>query len=93
MKCGGRPLLEGIIADDLFSFIRNLLLHFPIFDNWNEVYINKDMATWSRIGQIDKFLEKSIQIKINNEEKIKYRMWDEKERIMIYFQLIFLKNM
>lgn len=31
MKRGGRPPLEGIIADGLFSFIRNLLLHFPIF--------------------------------------------------------------
>ena len=29
MKRGGRPPLEGIIADGLFSFIRNLLLHFP----------------------------------------------------------------
>ncbi len=27
-----RPPIEGIIVNDLFSFIRNLLLHFPIFD-------------------------------------------------------------
>ena len=27
MKTGGKPPLQGIIADDLFSFIRNLLLH------------------------------------------------------------------
>lgn len=55
MKKGGRPHIEGIIADDLFSFIRNTLLHFPIFESWNEVYINKNLATWSKVGQIDRF--------------------------------------
>ena len=45
MKRGGRPPLEGIIADGLFSFIRNLLLHFPIFKTWDEVYVNKNLAT------------------------------------------------
>jgi hypothetical protein len=38
-----RPPLEGIIVNDLFSFVRNLLLHFPVFDNWDDVYISKDM--------------------------------------------------
>lgn len=56
MKKGGRPFFEGIIADDLFSFIRNLLLHFPVFETWDEVYINKNLATWSKSGQINKFL-------------------------------------
>ena len=41
MKRGGRPPLEGIIADGLFSFIRNLLLHFPIFKTRDEVYVKK----------------------------------------------------
>ena len=48
MKRGGRPPLEGIIADGLFSFIRNLLLHFPIFKTRDEVYVNKNLATWSK---------------------------------------------
>ncbi len=61
MKNGGRPPLEGIIADDVFSFIRNLLLHFPIFNTWNEVYINKNLATWSKVGQIDKFLKNVLK--------------------------------
>ena len=74
MKKGGRPHLEGIIADDLFSFIRNLLLHFPIFDTWDEVYINKNLATWSKIGQIDKFLNKSTKIKIDGKGRVKYRI-------------------
>ena len=33
-----RPPLEGIIVSELFSFIRNLLLHFPLFDDLNDVY-------------------------------------------------------
>ena len=80
MKKGGRPPLEGIIADEVFSFIRNLLLHFPIFDTWNEVYINKKLATWSKVGQIDKFLNKCVNIKIDGKSEVKYRIWEEEKR-------------
>ncbi len=85
MKKGGRPHFEGIIADDLFSFIRNLLLHFPIFDTWNEVYINKNLATWSKVGQIDRFLTKSIKEKIDGKGTVKYRIWEERKKKMTYF--------
>lgn len=50
MKRGGSPPLESIIADNLLSFIRNLLLHFPIFKTWDEIYVNKNLATWSIKG-------------------------------------------
>lgn len=89
MKKGGRPPLEGIIADDLFSFIRNLLLHFPIFNTWNEVYINKNLATWSKSGQIDKFLKKCINIKIDGKGEIKYRIWEKDKNEMTYFSVNF----
>lgn len=89
MKKGGRPYFEGIIADDLFSFIRNLLLHFPIFDTWDEVYINKSLATWSQVGQIDKFLTKSIKLKIDAKGTVKYRIWEEKNKKMTYFCINF----
>jgi hypothetical protein len=92
MKKGGRPHLEGIIADDLFSFIRNLLLHFPIFDTWDEVYINKNLATWSKAGQIDKFLTNSIKIKIDGRGILKYRIWEEKKKKMTYFTINFPEN-
>ena len=85
MKKGGRPHFEGIIADDLFSFIRNLLLHFPIFDTWNEVYINKNLATWSKEGQKDRFLTKSIKEKIDGKGTVKYRIWEERKKKMTYF--------
>lgn len=89
MKKGGRPHFEGIIADDLFGFIRNLLLHFPIFDTWDEVYINKNLATWSKVGQIDKFLTKSIKQKIDGKGTVKYRIWEKRKGKMTYFCINF----
>ena len=89
MKKGGRPPLEGIIADGLFSFIRNLLLHFPIFNTWNEVYINKNLATWSKAGQIDKFLQQCTKIKIDGKGSVEYRIWECKKEKMTYFSINF----
>lgn len=103
VKNGGRPPLEGLIFDELFSFVRNLLLHFPIFDKWEDVYISKDLATWNKTGTIHKFLIKSSEIKINNSGTIKYRIWEKSKKLMTYIQIhlpeeysdtskIFLKN-
>lgn len=89
MKRGGRPPLEGIIADDLISFIRNLLLHFPVFKTWDEVYINSNLATWSKAGQIDKFLKKCVNIKISGEGKLHYRIWEYNKKKMTYFSINF----
>ena len=50
-----RPKSEKFIVLNLFSFIRNVLAHYPVFDSWNEVYITKNLATWS-----DKIKNKSI---------------------------------
>ena len=84
-----RPPLEGIIVNDLFSFVRNLLLHFPIFDNWDDVYISKDLATWNKAGTIHRFLEKSSKIKINDKGTIKYRIWEKSKKLMTYIFINF----
>lgn len=89
MKTGGKPPLQGIIADDLFSFIRNLLLHFPVFRTWDEVYINKNLATWSKVGQIDKFLHKATMIKIDGTWTLEYRIWENSNKKMTYFSINF----
>lgn len=86
---GGKPPLQGVIADDIFSFIRNLLLHFPIFKTWDEVYINKNLATWSKVGQIDKFLHKSTKIKIDGTGTLEYRIWENTNKKMTYFSINF----
>lgn len=92
MKSGGRPPLEGVIADGLFSFIRNLLLHFPVFKTWDEVYINENMATWIKAGQIDKFLKKCTTIKIDGKGTLQYRIWEEKKKEMTSFTVNFPEN-
>jgi len=86
VKNGSRPPLEGLIVDDLFSFVRNLLLHFPVFDKWEDVYISKDLATWNKAGTIHQFLLKSSKIKIDDSGVIKYRIWEKSKKLMTYIQ-------
>lgn len=87
MKEGARPPLEGFIVDDLFSFVRNVLLHFPIFDDWDSVYITKDLATWNKTGTIHKFLSKGSKIKIDGAGIVKYRIWENSKKLMTYIQI------
>lgn len=87
-----KPPLDWIIVDDLFSFIRNLLSHFPLFNNWNEVYINKSLATWNGKWTIHKFLQKSVNIKIDWKWEIKYRIWESEKRKMTYISVFFPEN-
>lgn len=89
MKEGGRPPLEGMIAKDLFSFVRNVLLHFPIFNTWDDVYINKNLATWNKEGTIHKFLLKCTNIKIDQKGTIKYRIWEQNKKKMTYIKINF----
>lgn len=80
-----RPPMEGEIGSELFKFIRNILSHFPFFDSWNEVWINKTITNWYREGQsIDRFLEKYL-----GREKVKYRFWEEKKKQMTYLSVKF----
>ena len=84
-----KPPLEGITVNDLFSFVRNLLLHFPIFDNWDDVYISKDLATWNKAGSIHKFLKESSKIKIDDKGTIKYKIWEESKKLMTHISINF----
>jgi len=62
------------ILKDLFKFIRNVLSHFPFYDSWDEVWINKNIVNWNKPGQtIDKFLnnnegQKSIALILKTSE-------------------------
>lgn len=73
----------------LFSFVRNLLLHFPIFENWDDVYISKDLATWNKVGTIHKFLKESSKIKIDDKGTIKYRIWEKSKKLMTHISINF----
>ena len=93
-----RPPMEAEIAKDLLKFIRNIIIHFPFFNSWDEVWINKDIVNWIKEGQsVDKFLNT-----YTGHEQIKYRMWNPDKKKMIYLDInfptaysdekIFLKN-
>lgn len=77
--------MEGEIAGELFKFIRNVIAHFPFFDAWNEIYIQKPLVNWYKEGQtIDRFLKKYLSHKV-----VKYRFWEEKKKRMTYLSINF----
>jgi hypothetical protein len=80
-----RPPSESEIATRLFKFIRNIFAHFPFFDQWNDVFINKKLANWDREGDsIDKFL-----LSCNDKEHVKYRIWNGEKKTMTYLEVNF----
>lgn len=95
-----RPPMEAEIGSEFFGVIRNIVVHFPFFERWDDVWIRKDIVNWRREGQsIDKFLKK-----YDNHEQVKYRFWEQKKQKMTYMNInfskgyengekIFLKNM
>lgn len=83
-----RPPMEGEIGSELFKFIRNAFSHFPFFDSWDEVWINKSITNWFREGQsIDRFLTKYC-----GKEEVKYRFWEESKQEMTYLSIRFPKD-
>lgn len=52
------------VGRNLFKFIRHILMHFPFFDNWDDVWIKQSLVNLysTRPQFIDKFLS-------NNEGK------------------------
>lgn len=74
------------VGVDLFKFIRNILLHFPYFKNWDEIFINSELVNlYSKKPQfIDRYLR-------NNEgkEELKYRFWEEAQKRMTYVTIKF----
>ncbi|MBN6188273.1 hypothetical protein JQN58_15550 [Aneurinibacillus sp. BA2021] len=74
------------VAKDLMKFIRNVLFHFPFFDDWNDIWVRKSLVNLysSKPQFIDKFLTKYA-----GHEEMKYRFWDEKNKLMTYISIKF----
>lgn len=87
IKSGGRPKYDGIISDGLFTCIRNIFARYPLFDSWDDVYIDKDLATWNKDGRINKFLSNCDKVKIDGKPIVKYRIWQYETRKMTYFTI------
>ena len=78
-----RPV-EHDLGERLFSFIRNLLAHFPLFDNWNDVWIDQQLATWERTAQIHKFLSD-----FDGKPQEKFRFYDTAKKQMLYVAICY----
>jgi len=83
-----RPPMESEIGSDVFKFVRNIVAHFPFFEKWNDVWINKSLANWNKEGQtIDKFLKK-----YEGKSEVKYRFWEADKKRMTYLTISFPKE-
>lgn len=83
-----RPPMEAEIGSELFKFIRNIIIHFPFFNGWDDVWINKTIINWHKEGQfIDKFLEK-----YKGKNVVKYRFLEENKKKMTYLSINFPKE-
>jgi len=79
--------MESEIGGGLFKFVRNILAHFPFYDSWDKVWINKELVNWQKQGlTIDKFLRK-----YEGHNEIKYRFWEEEKKKMTYMSIKFPK--
>lgn len=74
------------VGKDLFKFIRNVLLHFPYFVKWDDIWVKKSLITlYSNKPQfIDRFLTK-----YEFREEFKYRFWEQKYKRMTYISINF----
>lgn len=80
-----RPPMEAEIGSEVFKTIRNILAHFPVFECWDDVYVDKDLINWSKPGQtIDKFF-----VKYKGHQPVKYRFWRSDIKKMTYLSLNF----
>jgi len=83
-----RPPMEAEIGSELFRFIRNIITHFPFFDSWNDVWVNKSIINWYKKEQsIDKFIKKYL-----GREPVKYRFWEKDKKKMTYLSINFPKE-
>lgn len=83
-----RPPMEAEIGSELFKFIRNIIIHFPFFDSWNDVWVNKSIINWHKENQfINKFIKK-----YKGKETVKYRFWEANKKKMTYLSINFPKD-
>ncbi len=80
-----RPPMEAEISSELLKFIRNVVSHFPFFESWNDIWINKQLVNWNKDGQsIDRFLKK-----YEGHKQVKYRFWEAEKKRMTYLSINF----
>lgn len=80
-----RPPMEAEIGSDLFKFIRNVVIHFPFFNAWDDVWVKSSIINWfGESRSIDRFLKK-----YSGKETVKYRFWESDKKQMTYLSIKF----
>jgi hypothetical protein len=83
-----RPPMESEISGPLFKFIRNVLVHFPFFEKWDDIWFNKKLINWNKPNQsIDKFLEKYC-----GKPQVEYRFKENPQPGFTYVTIKFPKE-
>lgn len=80
-----RPPMVAEIGGELFRFVRNVIVHFPFFDSWDDVWVNQLLINWHRDGQsIDTFIKK-----YKGTKSVKSRIWEGPKKRMTYVTINF----
>jgi hypothetical protein len=80
-----RPPMEAEISGVLLKFIRNVVFHFPFFEQWDDIWISRQVVNWNTEGQfIDRFIKK-----YEGQSQVKYRFWEEDRKEMTYLSINF----
>lgn len=77
------------IGQGLFKAIRHILLHFPFFEKWDDVWINRSLVNlYSACPQfIDTFFRK-----YEGKPHLKYRFWEGEKKKMAYIMISFPRD-
>lgn len=83
IEANRRPNFSDV-GKDLFKFIRHVLMHFPFFERWEDVWIKKSLVNLfsDRPQFIHKFLAQN-----EGKEPFEYRFWEEKPKRMTYISV------
>jgi hypothetical protein len=80
-----QPPMKADVVGELFKFIRNVIIHFPFFDSWDQIWINKPILGWYKEGQsMERFLEK-----YKTAGEVKYRIFKYSTKEMTYSAIKF----
>ena len=75
-----RPPMESEIGGPLFKVVRNIFVHFPVFETWDDVWVSKELVNWQNGGlTIDRFFKK-----FTGHKQVKFRFWEPSKKLMAY---------
>jgi hypothetical protein len=77
------------VGRDLFKLIRHILMHFPFFEKWDDVWITQSLV--NLYSTRPQFIDRLLSI---NEGKgqFEYRFWEARKKKMTYIAITFPKN-